>query len=49
MKLFIIIIRILLAIGIIVAMIIAIKKEDKNKIYFRNAPPVQRTVLPYGD
>jgi hypothetical protein len=49
MKLFSIIIRIIIAVAIIVAMIISIRKEDKNMIYFRNAPPIRRTFLPYGD
>jgi hypothetical protein len=42
------IVTVLLAIAILIAMIIAIKKEDKNTIYFRNAPPIHREGLPYG-
>jgi len=43
------IITVLLAIAILIAMILAIKKEDKSMIYFRNAPPIKRDILPYGD
>ena len=43
------IITVLLAIAILIAMILAIKKEDKNMIYLRNAPPIKREILPYGD
>jgi hypothetical protein len=49
MKLFSIIIRIIIVIVIIIATILAIRKEDKNVIYFHNGPPIRRELLPYGD
>jgi len=49
MKLFATVIRIIIVIAIIIAMIIAIRKDEKNVIYFRNAPPIRRELLPYGD
>ncbi|HMG81729.1 MAG TPA: hypothetical protein VK559_01715 [Ferruginibacter sp.] len=48
MKLFSFIIRIIIVIAIIIATILAIRKEDKNAIYLHNAPPVRREPLPYG-
>jgi hypothetical protein len=49
MKLFLIIIRIIIVAAIVIATVLAIRKENKNVIYFHNAPPVRRELLPYGD
>jgi hypothetical protein len=49
MKLLKTITAIVIALVIIIAMILATKKSDKNLIYFRNAPPMRRRILVNGD